>query len=181
MVGAATKRAAAGRSAAETNAAAASAAAPGLGTRLRRLLELLDGDVQAAYRDAGLATYRPRYTPVMRTLAGGGATLKAIAERAGSSHSAVSQTAAQMVRVGLVQLRTGRDARERVATLTPAARRLLPRLESLWSDTVAAARGLDAELQVPLAAAVEAAIAALERESFRVRIGAQRSRRTGRG
>ncbi|MCY7306720.1 MAG: hypothetical protein LH632_11335 [Rhodoferax sp.] len=39
----------------------------GLGTQLRHLIELLDGDVAQAYADAGL-DYRPRYTPVMRVL-----------------------------------------------------------------------------------------------------------------
>lgn len=147
----------------------------GLGTRLRHLLELLDGDVQSAYRDAGLPDYRPRYTPVMRALAGGEATLTAIAAHAGSTHSAISQTVARMQRAGLVQLRPGADARERVAALTPAARRRLPRLEALWSDTAAAARDLDAELPVSLAAAVDAATAALERVPFRARIAAQRA------
>lgn len=151
--------------------------ARGLGTRLRHLLELLDGDVQSVYRDAGLPDYRPRYTPVMRALADGEATLTAIAAHAGSTHSAISQTVALMQRAGLVQLRSGVDARERVAALTPAARRRLPKLQSLWADTAAAADALDAELPVSLAAAVEAAIVALERASFRARIAARRARR----
>lgn len=152
-------------------------AARGLGTRLRHLLELLDGDVQSVYRDAGLPDYRPRYTPVMRALAEGEATLTAIAAHAGSTHSAISQTVALMQRAGLVQLRPGNDARERLAALTPAARRRLPRLESLWADTTAAASELDAELPVSLAAAVDAAIDALERAPFRARIAARRARR----
>lgn len=154
--------------------------APGLGTRLRHLVGLLDGAVQDTYRVAGLPAYRPRYTPVMRTLVAGPAPLKAIAERTGSTHSAISQTVAQMVRAGLVTLRTGRDARERIATLTPAARRALPMLDQVWSDTAAAASALDAELEAPLAAAVEAAISALERRPFGVRIDAQRAQRARR-
>src|SRR5690606_16398714 len=125
-------------------------------TRLRRLLELLDGDVEGIYRQAGLPGYRPRYTPVMRVLArGGGATIKAIAEEAGSSHSAISQTVAQMVRAGLVRTRPGQDARERVVSLTAGGRRLLPRLETLWARTAAAARTLDAELPHALSSTVD--------------------------
>lgn len=148
----------------------------GLGTRLRHLLELLDGDVEAIYREAGLSGYRPRYTPVMRALAGADAvTIKDIAARAGSSHSAISQTVAQMLRAGLVRTRPGTtDARERQVSLTPAGRRLLPRLASLWANTAAAARALDAELPHALADAVEQAIAALERAPFRARIRRQR-------
>ena len=41
--------------------------AVGLGTLLRRLLDLLDGDVQRAYDELGL-DYRPRYTPVVVAL-----------------------------------------------------------------------------------------------------------------
>ena len=40
---------------------------PGLGTQLRHLIELLDGDVAQTYANAGL-DYRPRFTPVMRVL-----------------------------------------------------------------------------------------------------------------
>ena len=147
----------------------------GLGTRLRHLLELLDGDVEAIYREAGLAGYRPRYTPVMRMLARvEAATIKEIAAQAGSSHSAISQTVAQMVRAGLVRSRPGADARERRISLTAAGRRLLPRLAGLWADTAAAARALDAELPHALGEAVEQAIATLERAPFRARIRAQR-------
>ncbi len=39
----------------------------GLGTLLRHLLELLDGDVEQAYAELGL-DYRPRFTPVVRAL-----------------------------------------------------------------------------------------------------------------
>jgi DNA-binding MarR family transcriptional regulator len=149
----------------------------GLGTRLRYLLELLDGDVESIYREAGLSGYRPRYTPVMRTLDEvGAATIKTIAERAGASHSAISQTVAQMTRAGLVRTRPGADARERMVSLTPAGRRLLPRLAGLWANTAAAAKALDAELPHTLSAAIEQAIAALEGKPFRERVRAARSR-----
>ena len=39
-----------------------------LGTRLRHLLELLDGDVAAVYADLGLTGFRPRFTPVLIAL-----------------------------------------------------------------------------------------------------------------
>ena len=41
-----------------------------LGTALRHLLELLDGDVAAIYKEEGLE-YLPRFTPIMRALASG--------------------------------------------------------------------------------------------------------------
>ena len=75
---------------------------PGLGTQLRHLLELLDGAVQAAYVEAGIAT-RPRYTPVFKALAEEEpCTLGQIASAAGITQPAATQTIALMVKDGLV-------------------------------------------------------------------------------
>src|ERR671910_409399 len=94
---------------------------PMLGTLLRHLVELLDGAVEQAYLRAELA-YRPRYTPVMRALlALGPASIRRISLQARTTHSATSQTIAQMAKDGLVQSRPGEDARERIIALTPRA------------------------------------------------------------
>lgn len=84
----------------------------GLGTLLRHLIDLLDGDVAAAYAAAGLADYRPRFTPVVRALdAQDPSSIGAIAQYAGISHSAASQTVGEMTRRGLVERCKGRDGR----------------------------------------------------------------------
>jgi len=141
-----------------------------LGTQLRHLLELLDGAVEQAYEDAGL-DYRPRYTPVMRAVIELGApSIRTIAQRAGITHSAVSQTVAQMAECGLVKLAPGSDARERIVMLSAAGKALVPELERRWAATNEAARALDAELSQPLSAVVQEAIAALERRPFAERI-----------
>ena len=143
---------------------------PSLGTQLRHLLELLDGAVEQAYRDAGL-DYRPRYTPVIRVLLELGAvSIRAISEGARVSHSAASQTVAQLAERGLVEPVAGDDGRERRVRLTPRARAIVPALERQWKATNAAARALDAELSHPLSALIAEATAALERQSFAVRI-----------
>jgi len=143
---------------------------PMLGTLLRHLVELLDGAVEQAYRRAGL-TYRPRYTPVVRALrALGPASIRAISLHARITHSATSQTVAQMVKDGLVQSRPGEDARERIIALTPQARRMLPALERQWAIIDTAARRLEDDLSVPLSAVVAEAIEALAREGFAERI-----------
>lgn len=142
-----------------------------LGTLLRHLIEALDGAVEEAYGRAGL-DYRPRYTPIVRVLIEiGPASIRAISQRAGTTHSAVSQTVSQMRKAGLVRLRPGGDARERVVALTPRAEAMVPRLERHWAATSAAARGLDDELSAPLSVLVREAIAALERRPFAERIG----------
>ncbi|MEM0930513.1 MAG: MarR family transcriptional regulator, partial [Pseudomonadota bacterium] len=55
--------------------------ADGLGTQLRRLLELLDGELEQIYRQDH-PFYTPRFTPVMKALAADEPlSIKAIAER----------------------------------------------------------------------------------------------------
>lgn len=144
---------------------------PGLGTRLRHLIELLDDGVSQANDYAGL-NYRPRYTPVMRALAGGGAlTIGQLADAARISQPAATQTVAVMAKEGLVDVTAGEaDARQRVVALSAPGRALLPRLQRAWTATDRAATGLDAESG--LLAAVSAALAALDRQSFAQRIAA---------
>jgi DNA-binding MarR family transcriptional regulator len=145
-----------------------------LGTLLRHLTELLDGAVGEAYRSLPVE-YRPRYTPIVRILIEQGpSSLRAIASRAGITHSAVSQTVAQMIRSDLVSLRPGDDARERIVALTPAAKAAIPALKRQWAATNAAARALDEELSMPLSSLLREAIAALEKQSFPQRLAALR-------
>lgn len=151
-----------------------------LGTALRHLLDLLDGDVQAIYREEGL-DYRPRYTPIMRALAGApSVAIRDLAIAAGITHSAASQTVAKMRQAGLVDQVPGRDARERAVRLTRRGRALLPKLEQRWIATNEAARELDAELSQRLSDVLEEAIAALEARPFKERIRTS-ERRIARG
>lgn len=146
---------------------------PGLGTQLRHLIELLDGAVEQAYIDAGL-DYRPRYTPVMRVLAGQpSATIGELAALAGLTQPAATQTVALMVKKGLVTVAAdGADGRQRVVRLSAGGAALLPRLRVCWQATKAAADSLDAELAFPLSACLEQAIAVLDKRSFGARIRA---------
>jgi DNA-binding MarR family transcriptional regulator len=141
-----------------------------LGTLLRHLLEKLDGAVEESYAKAGL-DYKPRYTPVVRALiALGPASIRAISRSAGITHSAVSQTVAQMVERGLVEYQSGGDARERIVALTPTAKAMIPALERRWQATNSAAKVLDAELSASLSELLREAIDALDRTPFAHRI-----------
>ena len=141
----------------------------GLGTQLRHLIELLDGGVSQAHEYAGMG-YRPRYTPIVRALAGGDAlTIGQLAEAARITQPAATQTVALMLKDGLVDVAPGPlDARQRVVALSAQGRDLLPRLERAWQATDRAAAGLDTESA--LSTAVAAALAALARRSFAERI-----------
>jgi DNA-binding MarR family transcriptional regulator len=143
----------------------------GLGTRLRHVLEVLDGDAAQVYADLGLADYRPRFSPVVRALVIlGPSPIRDIARAIGVTHSAASQTVAQMTRSGLVRLEPGADARQRIVHLTERATSLLPVIDAEWTATGAAAAELDAELPVPLGDMLAAVLRAVERRPMRERI-----------
>ena len=144
---------------------------PGLGTRLRHLIELLDGDVAVVEEELGLTGFRPRYAPFLRTLATlGPSSIRDLAAAVEVTHSAASQTVAQMDRQGLVSLSPGTDARQRIVELTDKTRTLLPKLEQAWQAAETAGRELDAELPYPLSEVVIAATEALQRRPLRDRI-----------
>lgn len=140
---------------------------PGLGTQLRTLLELLDGELESIYRDEGL-DYRPRFTPVLRALLDEAPqTVGRIAARAGISQPAATQTLNLMLARGWVELQADpADARRRLYAPSAKARDALPRLQAIWAATGGAARGLDAELSSPLSVLLDEAIAALRQRSF---------------
>jgi DNA-binding MarR family transcriptional regulator len=142
-----------------------------LGTELRALFERIDADVGGALAELGLSGYRPRFSPVVRILAGSGpASVRQLAAATGVTHSAASQTVAAMVRAGWAAQRVGADARERIVELTPQAHRALPVIRAEWEVTAAALAGLDAELPYPLSSFVTDLRAALDRTSFRQRM-----------
>lgn len=142
-----------------------------LGTRLRHLLDLLEGDLTRVYTDLGLPGFRPRYTPVIRLVhTRGPQSIRDLADTIGITHSAVSQTVNQMRRDHLVDLRPGHDARTRIVHLTDHAHTILPTLDAEWTATTAAAHDLDTELPYPLTTLVDAALRALTDKPLRDRV-----------
>jgi len=143
----------------------------GLGTRMRHVLEILDGDIARFLAGIGLDDYRPRYSPVVRALlARGPLAIRDLAEEMRVTHSAASQTVAQMNRAGFATLEPGADARQRIVSLTARTRELLPLIEAEWTATTEATEALEAELPYSLRALLDAIMEALERKPFRERI-----------
>jgi DNA-binding MarR family transcriptional regulator len=142
-----------------------------LGTRLRHVLELMDGAVADVYRDLGLPGFRPRYTPILRLIdAEGPQSIRDLATATGVTHSAASQTVAQLVKDGYLELWAGTDARRRIAHLTDKARDVLPVLDREWRATTAAARELEAELPFPISTLLTAITEALAARPFHERV-----------
>jgi DNA-binding MarR family transcriptional regulator len=143
----------------------------GLGTQLRQVLDLMDGDIAGVLADLGLADYRPRFSVYLRAVVTlGPSPIRDLARAIRVTHSAASQTVAEMSRRGLVELRPGADGRQRIVHLTATAQSILPAIEAEWDATESAAAELDAELPFPLRELVPAIAAALERKPFRDRI-----------
>jgi DNA-binding MarR family transcriptional regulator len=151
-----------------------------LGTRVRQLLEELEAGPAALYREFGLEGFRPRFTPVLRALAGSGPlAIRELARAVGVTHSAASQTVAQLVREGLVVSSPGADARQRIVRLTARAEALLPKLDAEWAATSAAARELEAELSFPLSRLLQETLDALRRRPMSRRIADAAAGRAG--
>lgn len=143
----------------------------GLGTKLRRLLGLLEGDVQAVYDARGIL-FKPRFYPLVQLLVRSAepVTLVHLSAQMGVTHSAISQTIREMREVGLVVVEPGQDARERYIRLSDAGQRLVKELRPIWNAVIAAEDALDAALPMPLRQLLDEANRDLATVPFRERI-----------
>ena len=86
----------------------------------------MDAAVAAVYRERGEGEVRPRFAlPLIRLARLGPMTITALAAEVDRSHSALSQTIAQMRRAGLVTSEAGQDGRTRIVTLTDRGQALI--------------------------------------------------------
>jgi MarR family transcriptional regulator, organic hydroperoxide resistance regulator len=142
----------------------------GLGTKLRKLLALLDGDVQQLYIESA-SQFRPKYFPVVSMLLSEAEQdVLTLAAAAQVTQPAMTQTLQEMEQAGLIVLRPGEDRRQRLVSLTRFGKAEAERLVPLWEAVSRAAVALDRELSASLSGTVEEALMALERKSFRSRI-----------
>ncbi len=113
--------------------------AAGFGTRLRRLSERLDHQVETLYRARGVA-FEPRWYPLVAALGEGGqCSVGELATLLGISHAAVSQVRGELLDASLIHARTDRaDKRRQLLALSPKGRRLAEKLAPLWRDIAAA-------------------------------------------
>ncbi len=143
------------------------------GTRLRRLSERLDREVQGLYRAAGL-DFEPRWYPVVTALMERGpATVGALAESIGVSHAAVSQVRASLAERGLVRTECDpHDHRRQILALTESGMAAVERLRPLWRAVTAATNELCEEAPA-LLAGLEGLESALARKGLGARVQAR--------
>ena len=145
-----------------------------LGTKLRALLAMLDGDVEAHYTRLD-TPFRPRFYPVVsHLLAAGTATVGELAGAAGVSQPAITQTLAEMEKLGLVDVSVADDRRARNVALSQAGKATARKLIPLWAAIDKAADELDRELPYALSSVIDAATEALGIERFLERIDRHR-------
>ncbi|ANS79450.1 transcriptional regulator, MarR family [Serinicoccus hydrothermalis] len=147
---------------------------PTRSSHFKQLFDVLadmDAAITEVYRARGEGEVRARFIlPLVRLAHLGPMTITELARELERTHSALSQTVAQMRQAGLVGSEPGEDGRTRVITLTEHGRALVPLAEAEWRATEAAIAELDAE--IPYAATQVAAdlASALGRRSFAERL-----------
>ena len=138
---------------------------PGLGELLRHLLELVDGSSDSWYQGLGF-DYRSRYTPLMRMLKNGPATVSELQEQLSVTQGAVSQTIKLMLKDGLIEKRKGEDSRQSIIDLSTHGHAALEELEPHWEGIFCAIEAIENEIHLPLMKSLTRSVEALGKKSF---------------
>lgn len=107
--------------------------AAAFGTRLRRLSELLDRQVQAIYREQDLG-FEPRWFAIVSMLRKESVlSVGELASRLGISHAAISQLRGELIAAGLVRAKADpADRRRQLLELSAAGKRMVTKLDPVW-------------------------------------------------
>ena len=150
-----------------------------IGSRLRRVSELITEDARRAYELYGVGL-QPKWWPVFYVLSleEAGLSTSEIARRIGHSHASVSQICSAMTAAGLLTTaKSDADGRVNVIRLTTKAREILPGLRAQCADVGEAVEELLAETDADLWAALGALERCLEKRSLFDRVREQYKRR----
>jgi DNA-binding MarR family transcriptional regulator/GNAT superfamily N-acetyltransferase len=104
-----------------------------LGSRLKRLSDVLMQDVEKVYKHFNLE-FEPKWFPVFYLLSENGSlSIMAISEELEVSHPGVIQIIKELEKQGLVfSEKDAQDNRKRLVSLTEKGRNLVPQLEPVW-------------------------------------------------
>ena len=154
--------------------------AAAFGTRLRRLSERLDRQVQSLYR-AHDSTFQPRWFAIVSALAEHDVlSVGELAALLGITHAAISQLRGELIAAGLARARPDpADGRRQLLELSAGGKRTVTRLQPLWQAIAAATEQLCAEAAPGLLADLDRLETALESRPMAERValsGAQASK-----
>lgn len=104
----------------------------GLGTRLRRLVEMFSSSGEQLYSEEDVSIKVGHFYAIYAVHMRGPQTINDIAEAAGFSHSAVSQTVKKLVSMGIFSTEPTDDARQKKVVLTENGKATVQKLEPIW-------------------------------------------------
>ena len=135
------------------------------------VLREIDGEIGEVYAELGIAGVRPRFSMALMFLdSAGPMTIRRLATECGVTHSAMSQSVAEMRKAGLVESAPGPDARSRLVSLTEEGRAAVPALRHEWDATEAALAELEEELPYAPSRLAEDLRRAIGRRPFAQRV-----------
>jgi DNA-binding MarR family transcriptional regulator len=145
--------------------------AAAFGTRLRRLSDRLDREVQGIYRERAI-NFEPRWFPIVSALhAHRSLSVGDLAGLIGVTHAAVSQLRVELVAAGLVRTKADRaDARRLLVELTAGGKRMVSQLLPLWQAIAHATTLLCLEAAPDLLLQIEHIETALGEETLAKRV-----------
>lgn len=144
----------------------------GLGTRMRRLIETISTGMERLYGDAGVDIRTGHFYALYAVAERGPLTINAIAEYAGFSHSAVSQTIKKLASGGIVAAHATTDGRQKMIALTPHGEHTVATLRPLWAAAEAMVKEASAETGVDMIAAITGLEAAFNHKGVYERLQA---------
>lgn len=147
----------------------------GIGTRMRRLIELLTNGMEKVYAEQDIEFRTGHFYALYAVVERGPLTINEIAGLAGFSQSAVSQTVKRLVALDILEARPTEDARQKCIHLTENGQRMVEKLRPTWTAIEAVVKDAIKEGGVDFLAAISGMEKAFRRQSVYDRLRAKMS------
>lgn len=123
-----------------------SVGAAAIGGRLRRLIELIDGDTARIYRSLGVKFEQRWFGLINQLVLNGQMSVGEISEALGITHVSISQSRKSLEQEGLITSTPDpKDGRRRTLQLTSSGMALVEKMGPLWQAFEAAAVKLNSD------------------------------------
>ena len=149
----------------------------GIGTRCRRIFELLSLEMDKLYRAEDVDMSVREFPIIYSLFRKGPLSIADIQGLTGLSHSAVSQTIKKLVTKGVLSLKPGQDARSKIVDFTKKGEALINKLKPIWQNCKVAMQSVLGECDTNILSAFSDYETALERKSFTKRYQENKVRR----